>query len=105
MRRQRNALASWAARSKLVVMGALVERMMLPRDGREPDIILDQDLYSYPDGLDEFKKRLGKELDQVRLAGAWSADHHFQVGTLIAIAKTFAAADAARQLMNDYAAC
>jgi hypothetical protein len=55
--------------------------------------------------LSERKKHLGVELERIRRAGDWIADHHFQVGTLIAGARTSVILDAAERLMRDYASC
>lgn len=52
-----------------------------------------------------FKEWLGMELDRIRTAGNWSADHHFQVGTLIGVAKTNEELDLTNTLMKKYAAC
>jgi hypothetical protein len=55
--------------------------------------------------LSELKQVLGVELDQIRKAGNWSADHHFQVGTLIGSAKSFDELRVTERLMRDYADC
>lgn len=73
----------------------------LPRDplGRWPAV--DRDVYR----LSDRKEALGLRLDEIRKAGNWSADHHFQVGTFIGVAKTFQELDLTGTLMNRYAGC
>jgi hypothetical protein len=55
--------------------------------------------------LSERKVSLGLDLDRIRKAGNWSADHHYQVGMLIGFAKTFEELEIVEKLMRDYAAC
>lgn len=56
-------------------------------------------------GLSARRRALGEELERTRLAGAWVADHHFQVGTLIGNSRTWDALNAVEVLMRDYARC
>jgi len=51
------------------------------------------------------KRALGLELDNIRKAGQWLADHHMQVGTLIGNALTSAQLNRTETLMHDYEEC
>jgi hypothetical protein len=60
---------------------------------------------TYPSDLGAEKRRLGLELDDIRKAGHWSADHHMQVGTFIGVARTLNELYSAARMMYEYAAC
>jgi len=55
--------------------------------------------------LSERKRILGVDLEDIRRAGNWSPDHHFQVGTFIGVARTFQELAITETLMGQYAAC
>jgi hypothetical protein len=55
--------------------------------------------------LGSSKEFLGRDLDELRKAQNWSADHHMQVGTLIGVARTMEELYAAARLVVDYGRC
>jgi hypothetical protein len=82
------------------------EQWLARRQGREPrQYARAADLGTYPQDLRQAKEQMGKRLDDIRKAGNWIADHHFQVGTLIGLARTVEELSVVEKLMRDYAAC
>jgi len=82
-----------------------LEAEQAAREGRAPAVRNPADVSSYPAGLSNGKAFFGGKLEELRKAGNWSADHHFQVGTLIGVAKTLNELYSAARMMYEYAAC